>query len=77
MLAVHNTAPFKLVRAAAKYFRVKDGEPRVIINISSTSGIHGNAYVFFLSFFIIVFLMVFFLSHHGGSFFTDDMQRPG
>lgn len=48
MLAVHNTAPFKLVRAAAKYFRVKDGEPRVIINISSTSGIHGNAYVFFL-----------------------------
>lgn len=44
MLAVHNTAPFKLVRAAAPYFRVKDGEPRVIINISSTSGIHGNAY---------------------------------
>ncbi|KAE8348267.1 3-oxoacyl-reductase [Aspergillus coremiiformis] len=43
MLAVHNTAPFKVVRAAAKYFRVKDGEPRVIINISSTSGIHGNA----------------------------------
>ena len=47
MLAVHNTAPFKLVRAAAPYFRVKDGENRVIINISSTSGIHGNAYVFF------------------------------
>lgn len=46
MLAVHNTAPFKLVRAAAPYFRVKDGEPRVIINISSTSGIHGNAYAF-------------------------------
>ncbi|GAD99139.1 hypothetical protein PVAR5_7845 [Paecilomyces variotii No. 5] len=43
MLAVHNTAPFKLVRAAAPYFRVKDKEPRVIINISSTSGIHGNA----------------------------------
>ncbi|KFY96595.1 hypothetical protein V500_02386 [Pseudogymnoascus sp. VKM F-4518 (FW-2643)] len=43
MLAVHNTAPFKLVRAAAPYFRVKDGEPRNIINISSTSGIHGNA----------------------------------
>ncbi|KAE8146539.1 3-oxoacyl-reductase [Aspergillus avenaceus] len=43
MLAVHNTAPFKLVRAAAKYFRVKDGESRVIVNISSTSGIHGNA----------------------------------
>lgn len=45
MLAVHNTAPFRLVRAAAPYFRVKDQEPRVIINISSTSGIHGNAYV--------------------------------
>ncbi|KFY79070.1 hypothetical protein V499_01893 [Pseudogymnoascus sp. VKM F-103] len=43
MLAVHNTAPFKLVRAAAPYFRVKDGEPRNIINISSTSGVHGNA----------------------------------
>lgn len=44
MLAVHNTGPFKLARAAAPYFRVKDGEPRAIINISSTSGIHGNAY---------------------------------
>ena len=48
MLAVHNTAPFKLIRAAAPYFRVKDGENRVIINISSTSGIHGNAYASFL-----------------------------
>lgn len=45
MLAVHNTAPFRLIRAAAPYFRVKDQEPRVVINISSTSGIHGNAYV--------------------------------
>lgn len=45
MLAVHNTAPFKIVRAAAPYFRVKDGESRVIINISSTSGINGNALV--------------------------------
>ncbi|PGH23373.1 hypothetical protein AJ80_02626 [Polytolypa hystricis UAMH7299] len=43
IIAVHATAPFKLVQAAAPYFRVKDGEPRVIINISSTSGIHGNA----------------------------------
>ncbi|KAJ5924792.1 hypothetical protein N7466_008979 [Penicillium verhagenii] len=43
MLAVHNTAPFRLVREAAPYFRVKDKEPRVVINISSTSGIHGNA----------------------------------
>ncbi|KAL9630909.1 MAG: hypothetical protein Q9164_006177 [Protoblastenia rupestris] len=43
IIALHNTAPFKLVRAAAPYFRVKDGEPRNIINISSTSGINGNA----------------------------------
>lgn len=43
ILALHNTAPFKLVRAAAPYFRVKDGAPRCIVNISSTSGIHGNA----------------------------------
>ena len=43
ILALHNTAPFKLVRAAAPYFRVKDGEPRNVVNISSTSGLHGNA----------------------------------
>lgn len=43
ILALHGTAPFKLVRAAAPYFRVKDGEPRNIVNISSTSGLHGNA----------------------------------
>jgi len=43
IVAVHSTAPFRLVRTAAPYFRVKDGEPRCIINISSTSGLHGNA----------------------------------
>jgi 3-oxoacyl-[acyl-carrier protein] reductase len=43
IIALHNTAPFKLVREAASYFRVTDGEPRSIINISSTSGVHGNA----------------------------------
>lgn len=43
ILALHNTAPFKLVRLCAPYFRIKDGEPRCIINIPSTSGIHGNA----------------------------------
>ncbi|KAL0936218.1 uncharacterized protein CTRU02_208433 [Colletotrichum truncatum] len=42
ILALHATAPFRLVRAAAPYFRVKDGENRCIVNISSTSGIHGN-----------------------------------
>ncbi|KAK3943274.1 hypothetical protein QBC46DRAFT_378008 [Diplogelasinospora grovesii] len=43
ILALHGTVPFKLVREAAPYFRVKDGEPRNIVNISSTSGLHGNA----------------------------------
>ncbi|KAI0815571.1 3-oxoacyl-reductase [Xylaria sp. FL0064] len=43
IVALHTTAPFKLVRAAAPYFRVRDGEPRCIVNISSTSGVHGNA----------------------------------
>ncbi|KAH6694789.1 short-chain dehydrogenase/reductase-like protein SDR [Leptodontidium sp. 2 PMI_412] len=43
IIALHNTAPFKLIRAAAPYFRVRDGEPRCIINISSTGGTHGSA----------------------------------
>ncbi|KAK4041393.1 hypothetical protein C8A01DRAFT_34591 [Parachaetomium inaequale] len=43
MLAMHGTAPFKLIRAAAPYFRVRDGAPRNIVNVSSTSGLHGNA----------------------------------
>lgn len=43
IINLHNTAPFKLIRAAAPYFMVKDGEPRSIVNISSTSGIYGNA----------------------------------
>jgi 3-oxoacyl-[acyl-carrier protein] reductase len=43
ILKLHCTAPFQLVRAAAPYFRVKDGRDRSIVNISSTSGLHGNA----------------------------------
>jgi len=53
MLKVHNTAPFRIVRAAAPFFRDvakkeiqekgSTQEPRVIINVSSTSGLHGNA----------------------------------
>lgn len=43
IMALHTGAPFRLVRTAAPYFRVKDGQPRCIINISSTSGTHGNA----------------------------------
>ncbi|KAI0967656.1 3-oxoacyl-reductase [Xylaria arbuscula] len=43
IVSLHTTAPFKLLRAAAPYFRVRDGEPRCVVNISSTSGVHGNA----------------------------------
>ncbi|KAB5539526.1 hypothetical protein GE09DRAFT_1226339 [Coniochaeta sp. 2T2.1] len=43
IVALHGTVPFKLIREAAPLFRVKDGAPRCIINISSTSGLHGNA----------------------------------
>ncbi|KAH8702973.1 hypothetical protein GQ44DRAFT_743806 [Phaeosphaeriaceae sp. PMI808] len=43
MLAIHCTAPFNIIKAAAPYFRVTDGEPRCIVNISSQSGVHGNA----------------------------------
>jgi len=51
MIAVHNTAPFRLIRAAAPIMRDtskeemdqgKTPENRCIINISSTSGLHGN-----------------------------------
>ncbi|KAG9691973.1 NAD(P)-binding protein, partial [Aureobasidium melanogenum] len=43
IMSLHVSAPFKLIRNAAPYFRVKDKVPRNIINISSTSGLHGNA----------------------------------
>ena len=51
MLEVHNAGPFRLIRAAAPYMReeakkekaqgqgIKD---RCIVNVSSTSGLHGN-----------------------------------
>lgn len=51
ILAVHATAPFRLVRAAAPHMRdaakreaAESGKaaPRCIINVSSTSGLHGN-----------------------------------
>ncbi len=51
MLKLHNTAPFRLIRAAAPYMRDAakaeiDGggavQNRCIINVSSTSGLHGN-----------------------------------
>lgn len=52
MMAVHLAAPFRLVRAAAPHLRdaakneaAAGGhvEPRAIVNVSSTSGLHGNA----------------------------------
>ncbi|MCX6048195.1 MAG: SDR family oxidoreductase [Chloroflexi bacterium] len=52
MLDVHATAPFRMIRAVAPYMRdvakaeiQEQGaprEPRCIVNISSTSGLHGN-----------------------------------
>lgn len=46
MLKVHNTAPFRLIREAAPYLRAKDpsvvAQNRSIVNVSSTSGLHGN-----------------------------------
>jgi 3-oxoacyl-[acyl-carrier protein] reductase len=51
MLEVHNTAPFRLIKAAAPHMRdaakkekAEGGEiaPRCIVNVSSTSGLHGN-----------------------------------
>ena len=52
MLAVHLTAPFRLIRAAAEHFRETakreqaaggQPQPRKIVNISSTTGTRGNA----------------------------------
>ncbi|KAJ3209659.1 hypothetical protein HDU67_006022 [Dinochytrium kinnereticum] len=42
MLSVHTTAPFRLLRAAAPYFRLKNDDPKTVVMISSTSGLHGN-----------------------------------
>ena len=51
MLDVHNTGPFRLIRAAAPHMREqaqkekaegKTVKPRCIVNVSSTSGLHGN-----------------------------------
>jgi 3-oxoacyl-[acyl-carrier protein] reductase len=52
VLEVHATAPFRLIRAAAPYLRdpgkaeLERGEPfsanRCIVNVSSTSGLHGK-----------------------------------
>lgn len=51
IIAIHITAPFRLIRAAAPYMRepakaeTEAGgpvEPRCIINVSSTTGLHGN-----------------------------------
>ncbi|TFK96649.1 short-chain dehydrogenase/reductase SDR [Pterulicium gracile] len=42
---IHVRAPFRLIREAAPYFRIKEQsqrENRSITNVSSTSGLHGN-----------------------------------
>ncbi|RPD58489.1 short-chain dehydrogenase/reductase SDR [Lentinus tigrinus ALCF2SS1-6] len=43
IMRVHVRAPFRLIRAAAPYMRIKGNtENRSVINVSSTSGLHGN-----------------------------------
>lgn len=44
IMKIHVRAPFRLIRQAAPYFRLKPEarENRSIINISSVSGLHGN-----------------------------------
>ncbi|KAH9005877.1 short-chain dehydrogenase/reductase SDR [Lactarius hatsudake] len=46
ILKIHVRAPFRLIRAAAPFMRIKPGagtpENRSIVNVSSTSGLHGN-----------------------------------
>ncbi|TFK38732.1 hypothetical protein BDQ12DRAFT_683247 [Crucibulum laeve] len=44
IMKIHVRAPFRLIRQAAPYFRLKpeQRENRSIINVSSTSGLHGN-----------------------------------
>lgn len=52
VMEIHTLAPFRLIRAAAKHLRAPgkaeleasglSDENRVIINVSSTSGLHGN-----------------------------------
>ncbi|KJA21934.1 hypothetical protein HYPSUDRAFT_676213 [Hypholoma sublateritium FD-334 SS-4] len=44
ILKIHVRAPFRLIRQAAPYFRLKpeQRENRSVINVSSTSGLHGN-----------------------------------
>ena len=51
ILDVHTTAPFRMIRALTPYMREaakaeigrgKTVEPRCIVNVSSTSGLHGN-----------------------------------
>ncbi|KAL4065675.1 hypothetical protein V8B97DRAFT_1875114 [Scleroderma yunnanense] len=44
IMKIHVRAPFRLVRAAAPYFRVKSDPPvnRSVVNVSSVSGLHGN-----------------------------------
>ncbi|THH03529.1 hypothetical protein EW145_g6182 [Phellinidium pouzarii] len=43
IMRIHVRAPFRLVRAAAPFFRVKGSkENRSIVNVSSVSGLHGS-----------------------------------
>lgn len=52
MIDIHCTVPFKLIQAAGQHMRAMAKEeikstgkakPRVVLNISSTTGVHGNS----------------------------------
>ena len=69
MLAVHQTAPFRLIRAAAPFMRdagkkeIEAGQKpsnRCIINISSTSGCVELVVAVVFFFVIVVVVVVFF-----------------
>lgn len=44
IMKIHVRAPFRLIRAAAPHMRIKGDTStnRSIVNVSSTSGLHGN-----------------------------------
>jgi len=42
IMKIHVRAPFRLVRAAAPHLRTKSDANKSIINVSSTTGLHGN-----------------------------------
>lgn len=64
MLNVHQTAPFRIIRAAAPYLRKKDGENKAIVNVSP---------ILLILAFIYPAMMILDLLHLG----SPRQRRPG